>query len=120
MQWSIAAVIIASCFIQGSGYVGINCNGTSLLEPDQVLHPLDPASEPRPIRRLVKLLFQSSVMVMLACWVHEGVGEWVALAQSIVQEQVCCVDLTRFVSLASGRCLDALLEETLEVSLCWA
>lgn len=26
---------------------------TSLLEPDQVLHPLDPAAEPRPIGSLV-------------------------------------------------------------------
>ena len=59
-------------------------------------------------------------MVGLAFRVHERVGERVTLAQSIVQEQVCCINLARFVSLASGRCLNALLEEALEVSLCWA
>ena len=51
---------------------------------------------------------------------HERVGEWVAFAQGVVQEKICCIDLARFVSLASGCCLDALLEEALEVSLCWA
>lgn len=29
------------------------CDDTSLLEPDKVLHPLDPTTEPRPIGRLV-------------------------------------------------------------------
>lgn len=51
---------------------------------------------------------------------HERVGEWIAFAQGVVQEKICCIDLAGFVSLASRRCLDALLEETLEVSLCWA
>lgn len=59
-------------------------------------------------------------MVGLAFRVHEGVRERVAFAQGVVQQKVCCIDLTRFVSLASGCCLDALLEEALEVSLCWA
>lgn len=98
----------------------IECNDFHLLEPDHVLHPLDPASEPRPVWRLVQFLSQSSVVVRLAFWVHKGVGERVALAQGIVQENVCCIDLARFVSLASGCCFDALLEEALEVSLCWA
>ena len=52
-------------------------------------------------------------MVGLAFRVHERVGERVTLAQSVVQEQVCCINLARFVSLASGRCLNALLEEAL-------
>lgn len=98
----------------------VECNRIRLLEPDHVLHPLDPASEPRPIGRLVQFLSQSSVVVRLAFRVHEGVGERVPLAQAIVEENVCCVDLARFVSLASGCCFDALLEEALEVSLCWA
>ena len=98
----------------------IDCKESSLLEPDEILHPLDPASEPRPVRCLVQLLSQSSVVVRLAFRVHEGVGQRVALAQGVVQEKVCCVDLARFISLAGGCCLDTLLEETLEVSLCWA
>lgn len=59
-------------------------------------------------------------MVRLAFRVHEGVRERVAFAQGVVQEKVCCIDFARFVSLAGGRCLDALLKEALEVSLCWA
>jgi hypothetical protein len=98
----------------------VECNRIRLLKPDHVLHPLDPTREPRPVRRLIQLLSQSSVVIRLAFRVHEGVGERVALAQAIVEEDVCCVDLARFVSLASGCCFDALLEETLEVSLCWA
>ena len=58
-------------------------------------------------------------MVRLAVRVHERIGERVALAQGVVQEKIGCVDLGGFVSLASGRCFDALLEEALEVSLCW-
>lgn len=91
-----------------------------LLESNNVLHPLDPASEPSPVRSLVQLLLQGSVVVRLARWVHERLGERVALVESIVQKQVCCVDLAGFVSLAGGSCLDALLKDTLEVSLCWA
>ena len=59
-------------------------------------------------------------MVGLAGWVHEGVGDRVALAEAILQEQIRCVDLTGLVSCGGGRCLDALLEEALEVSLCRA
>jgi len=98
----------------------IYCNESSLLEPDKVLHPLDPASKPSPVRRLIQLLSQSSVVVRLAFRVHEGVRERVAFAQGVVQEEICCIHLARFVSLASGCCLDALFEEALEVSLCWA
>lgn len=92
----------------------------SLLESDDVLHPLDPASEPRPVRSLIQLLLQSSVVIRLASWVHERLGERVALAKSIVEKQVCCVDLARLVSLASRCCLNALLKNALEVSLCRA
>ena len=128
MHRGFVVVNIASFSGSESEFTSIDCNSntivdcidTSLLEPDHVLHPLDPASEPRPVRRLIQLLSQSSVVIRLAFRVHEGVGERVALAQAIVEEDVCCVDLARFVSLASGCCFDALLEETLEVSLCWA
>jgi hypothetical protein len=92
----------------------------SLLEPDEVLHPLNPPIEPCPVRGLVQLLFQGSVVFRLACWAHERFGQWVAFAQRVVQEQVCCIDLARLVSLAGGRFLDALLEQALEVSFCWA
>lgn len=92
----------------------------SLLESDNILHPLDPTSEPRPVRSLVQLLLQSSVVIRLASWAHERLGERVALAKSIVEKQVCCVDLARFVSLASRCCLNALLKNALEVSLCRA
>ena len=93
---------------------------TTLLEPDKVLHPLDQPSEPRPVGRFIQFLPQSSVVVRLAVRVHERIGERVALAQGVVQEKVCCVDLGDLVSLTSGRCFDSLLEEALEVSLCWA
>jgi hypothetical protein len=92
----------------------------SLLQPNQVFHPLDPVVEPRPIRRLFQLLCQSCVVVGLAGRVHESVGDRVALAEAILQEQIRGVDLARLVSCGGGRCLDALLEEALEVSLCWA
>lgn len=59
-------------------------------------------------------------MVGLASRVHESVGNRVALAEAIFQEQIRCVDLARLVSCGGGRGLDALLEEALEVSLCWA
>jgi hypothetical protein len=59
-------------------------------------------------------------VVGLAGRVHEGVGDRVALAEAIFQEQIRCVDLARLVSCDSRCCLDALLEETLEVSLCRA
>ena len=57
----------------------------SLLEADNVLHPLYPASEPSPVGSFVQLLLQSSVVVRLARWVHERLGERVALVESIVQ-----------------------------------
>jgi hypothetical protein len=59
-------------------------------------------------------------VVGLAGRVHEGVGDRVALAEAILQEQIRGVDLARLVFCDGGRCLDALLEEALEVSLCWA
>ena len=59
-------------------------------------------------------------MVGLAGRVHESVGDRVALAEAILQEQVRGVDLARLVSCDGGRCLDALLEEALEMSLCRA
>lgn len=59
-------------------------------------------------------------MVGLAGRVHESVGDRVALAEAILEEQICCVYLTGLVSRDCGRCLDALLEEALEVSLCRA
>jgi hypothetical protein len=121
-------VLTSTLLLSDSNFVSVDCgsntivecNDFRLLEPDHVLHPLDPASEPRPVGRLVQLLSQSSVVVRLAFRVHEGVGERVSLAQGIVQENVCCVDLARFVSLASGCGFDALLEKALEVALCWA
>lgn len=51
---------------------------------------------------------------------HEGVGDRVALAEAIFQEDICCIDLAGLVSCAGGRLLNALLEEALEVSLCRA
>ena len=59
-------------------------------------------------------------MVGLAGRVHESVGDRVALAEAILQEQVRGVDLARLVSCDGGCCLYALLEEALEVSLCRA
>lgn len=59
-------------------------------------------------------------MVGLAGRVHESVGDRVALAEAVLQEQVRGVDLARLVTCGGGRCLDALLEEALKVSLCWA
>lgn len=59
-------------------------------------------------------------MVGLASRVHEGVRNRVALAEAILQEQIRRVDFAGFVSCGGGRGLDALLEEALEVSLCWA
>lgn len=58
---------------------------SSLLEADNVLHPLDPASEPSPVRGFVQLLLQGSVVVRLARRVHERLGERVALVERIVQ-----------------------------------
>ena len=98
----------------------VECNYAGLLEPDKVLHPLDPAGKPSPVRCLIQLLFQSGIVFRLAFRMHERVGERVALAQGVVQEQVCGVDFERLVSLAGGCCLNALLKEALEVSLCWA
>lgn len=92
----------------------------SLLEADNVLHPLDPASEPGPVRSFVQLLLQGSVVIRLAGRVHEALGKRVALGESIVQKQVCRIDFARLVSLAGGSCLDTLLKDALEVSLCWA
>jgi hypothetical protein len=92
----------------------------SLLQPDEVLHPLNPVAEPCPVRCFFQLLCQRCVVVWLAGRVHESVGDLVALAEAILQEQIRRVDFAGFVSCGGGRGLDALLEEALEVSLCWA
>lgn len=86
-----------------------------LLEPNEVLHPLDHIGQPSPVRRLIKLLGQSIVMIGLAGRVHHRVGERMTLAEGIVQEQVGGINVVRLVSGACRCLLDALLQETLEV-----
>lgn len=59
-------------------------------------------------------------MIRLAPGFHERLGEWVAAADGVIQEQVGGADFAGLVALACGRCLDALFEQALEVALCWA
>lgn len=80
-----------------------------LLHPHEVPHPIDPVAEPGSIGGFVKLLFQSGVVIRLAGRVHQGFRDRVALAEGVVQEKVCCIDLARFISFTSGRGLNSLL-----------
>lgn len=108
-----------SCSVAGvGGYWSMIL--TTLLEPDKVLHPLDPGGKPRPVRRFIQLLLQSYIVVRLAGRAHEGLGDRVAFAHGIVQEQVSCVDFARFIPRSCGCFLDTLLKQALEVALCWA
>lgn len=101
--------------IDRSHFLSVVHPSTSLLEPDEVLHPLDNIGEPGPVRRLIKLFGQSIVVFRLAGRVHNRIGERMTLAEGIVQEQIGGIDVVRLVPGACGCLLDALLQETLEV-----
>lgn len=93
---------------------------SQLLKPHQILHPTNPVPKPRPVRRLLQLPGQRGIMVRLALGMHQRLRKRVMLLEAVVQEQVRGIDLFLLVPGARGCGLDAVLEQALEVALCWA